>query len=330
MSSLVDGVTLRRAREAFAAHVAPIAGLLADDSVMDIMLNVPRRPGAPGDVWADIVGVGMRHTGVTLTAEEAERIVRDVGRQASGERRLDPKNPVLSCQAALGQFRFEALLPPATPAPTFTIRKYVKRDARLSDYVETRELTGKQAIALSDAAQSGQTILLAGETGSGKTTMLNALLHDAAISGQRRMLIIEDTPELDCPDGPSSRIEVNPASAFGYREAVVSALRQRPNTIALGEVRRPDDAMQAVEAWNTGHQGFGTIHAPSVTGALWRLYSLCRQSESGRHVEPRTILDAIQVVVHMKRVRGRRVIQACRVTGWTGEDFAVCDVAREP
>jgi type IV secretion system protein VirB11 len=130
------------------------------------------------------------------------------------------------------------------------------------------------------------------------------------------------------PAGPSLRLEVRPGSAFGYREAVVSALRQRPNAIVLGELRRPDDAMEALEAWNTGHQGMGTLHAPSCTGMLWRLYSLCRQSESGRHVMHRKISDAVHMVVHMKRVNGRRIADVKRVAGWNGsaENFDLEDV----
>lgn len=314
---IADEITRRRAREAFAAYAQPIAHLLADENVIDIMLNASPSRDEHGHVWIDVAGEGLQFSGVTLTADEAMRLIREVGAHASGERLLDADSPVLSCQAALGQFRFEALIPPAVITPTFTIRKYIKRDVWIQDYVESGELTAAHAATLSCLAQCGATFLLGGETGSGKTTALNALLRCAAADGSRRLLIIEDTPELDCPSGPSSRIEVRPGSGFGYREAIVSSLRQRPNGIVLGELRRSDDAMQAVEAWNTGHQGMGTIHAPSCTGMLWRLYSLCRQSESGRHVTQRTIADAIQVVVHIRRDHGRRVIESRRVTGWS-------------
>jgi pilus assembly protein CpaF len=143
------------------------------------------------------------------------------------------------------------------------------------------------------------------------------------------LLIIEDTPELDCPEGPSLRLEVRPGSAFGYQQAVWSALRQRPDAIVLGEIRRPDDAMEAIEAWNTGHQGFSTVHAPSCTRMLSRVYSLCRQSQNGHHVTQDAVTDAVQIVVHLRRVDGRRVIDVQRVTGWVeGSGFqlkGICD-----
>jgi Flp pilus assembly CpaF family ATPase len=320
MSGFVDEITLRRARESFSAYVEPISHLLDDPEITDVMLNAAASHGEPGRVWVDRVGEGLRPTGVTIAASSAESIIRAFANQSSGEHELHARRPQLSCQAAHGQFRFEALIPPAVITPTFVIRKYIVRDVTLADYVQAGELTEKTAECLASLARSGQTLLLGGETGSGKTTMLNALLREAGNDGARRLLIIEDTPELYCPDGPSSRIEVRPGTAFGYREAVVSALRQRPSGIVLGELRFPDDAVEALRAWNTGHQGMGTLHAPSCTGMLWMLYDLCRQSEKGRHVTQQSIANAIHAVVHLHRKNGRRVIDAALVVGWSDSD----------
>jgi type IV secretion system protein TrbB len=317
MSWQVDEETLRRSREAFAAYVEPIAHLLADDSITDIMLNAAPSHGEPGEVWIDQDGIGLCDSGVRLSADVAQRIIRKFGELAGGEHLFNDQHPVMSAKPAMGQFRMEALIPPAAVSPVFTIRKYVKRRVRLEDYVRSGELTETTACAIAEYSRVGKTILLGGETGCGKTTALNALLHEAGSDKSRRLIIIEDTPELDCPEGPSLRLEVRSGSAFDYPAAVKSALRQRPNVIALGEVRDPPAALQALDAWNTGHQGFGTVHAPSCTGMLWRMYSLCRQSESGRHVVQRTISDAIQVCIHMRRVNGRRLIDVQRVVGWS-------------
>jgi Flp pilus assembly CpaF family ATPase len=325
-----DAVTRQRAREAFDAYVEPIAELLASDSVAEIMLNPAVHPEAHGRVWIDVEGKGIVDSGVTLSATKTEMIMRNFADQATGEHEFNERHPVLSCQAAMGQYRFEGLIPPAAKTPTFTIRKYLKRNVSLVDYVDAGTLTLGECNALAHAARSGETIVLGGQTFSGKTTMLNALLSEASRFGTRRLLIIEDTPELDCPTGPSLRLEVRPGSEFGYQQAVWSSLRQRPDAIVLGEIRRPGDAMEAVEAWNTGHQGFGTVHAPSCTRMLHRLYSLCRQSQNGQHVTQDTITDAVQIVVHLKRVDGRRVIDAQRVIGWdavTGfQTKGICDV----
>lgn len=325
-----DDVTRRRAREAFEAYVEPIAELLASDKVAEIMLNPAVHPEESGRVWIDVDGVGIVDSGVRLTASQAEMIMRVFAGQASGEHEFNEQHPVLSCQAALGQYRFEGLIPPAAKTPTFTIRKYLKRDVTLVDYVDSGSITLDVCNALAKASRDGETIVLGGQTFSGKTTMLNALLSEAALGRTRRLLIIEDTPELDCPAGPSLRLEVRPGSEFGYQQAVWSALRQRPDAIVLGEIRRPGDAMEAVEAWNTGHQGFSTVHAPSCTRMLQRLYSLCRQSQSGQHVTQDTITDAVQIVVHLRRVDGRRVIDVRRVVGWDGangfQTKGICDV----
>lgn len=316
---LAEPETLRRAREAFDAHVEPIAHLLRADDITDIMLNTAEKPGEPGPVWVDRVGVGLQDTSVRLTAREAEKLIRDFAAQANHESPLNRLNPNISCQAALGQYRFEATVPPASFAPTFVIRKYIRRgDVTLADYVQSGALTAAKVEALTRevSADEPATVLVGGETGSGKTTFLHPIIHAAAQNGARRLVLIEDTPELELPPGPNTRLEVKDGTAFGYREAVFSALRQRPDAIVLGEIRRPDDANQAVEAWNTGHQGMATIHAGSCSEMLWRLYSLCRQSESGRHVQQRAIASAVDLCVHLKRIRGKRVITVQRVCGW--------------
>lgn len=315
--SAVDAVTQSRNDEAFFAALEPIVHLVGNPKIAEIMLNPSRSENEPGVVWVDVDGRGIEDSGVRIAAGDAEVLIRTVASQAMGERQLNATQPVLSCQAANGQYRFEGLIPPAVRSPAFTLRKYLKRNVTLADYSLSGVLSETQVDALSKAAfRDAQTILLGGQTFSGKTTLLNSLLQEAAVDPGRRMLIIEDTPEVVVPAGPSLRLEVRPDSAFDYQHAVASALRQRPDAIILGELRRPDDSMQALNAWNTGHQGMGTIHAPSCTEMLWRLYSLCRESESGRHVLQRSVSSAVHMVVHLKRVNGRRIADVQRVAGW--------------
>jgi Flp pilus assembly CpaF family ATPase len=324
-----DPETLRRSREAFDIHVEPIAHLLRADDITDIMLNTPECEGDPGPVWIDRVGVGLVDSGVRLDARTADIVIREFWSQSNTEAPLNNKHPRLSCQAALGQYRVEATIPPASFAPTFVLRKYIRRgEISLLDYVAAGELTASVAEALHSGilADEPATILVGGETGSGKTTFLHPLLRVAGHAGRRRMILIEDTPELELPPGPNTRMQVQTDSAFDYHHAVRSALRQRPDAIVLGEVRAPDDAQQAIRAWTTGHQGMATIHAGDCQEMLWQLHNLCCQSEVGRHTQPRTIASAIDLCVHLRRVRGKRVITVQRVIGWDGSKFQLEDL----
>jgi Flp pilus assembly CpaF family ATPase len=311
-----------RAREAFASNFGKIAHLLTDDTIMDVSLNEPERAGESGPVFVDVVGKGyQRAAGCELTAAEAELVVRTF----SGHAKVlwNPDSPCLSCQAVSGEFRMEAELPFATRrAPVFTIRKYLRQSVRLQQYVESGELSTGQAIALRKAVQDGLTILMAGETGSGKTTLLNALLHSAA-SNNRRVLTIEDTPELERPDALAVQLVVKPGSVFDYPDAVRSALRHKPDVIALGEIRTGEAAYEALDAWQTGHAGMGTLHAGSADRLLWKYLSLLRKSEAGRLVTAEELTHTINVAIHVTRKSGRRVFDLRRVVGWDGKAFVL-------
>lgn len=329
MSIYKDLESEQRDRESFEAHFAPIAHLLASDDITDIMLNTPRVKGEPGEVWIDKQCEGLVDSGVRLSADEALAIVYDVVSTAEGHGQdvvINSGKPVVSCQAAGGQFRFEATVPPASFAPSFVIRLYIQRpDIQLVDYVKAGEMSPAQAEALQTASRSGTTVLLGGETGSGKTTLLMPMIAEVANGGRRRIVLIEDTPELVLPAGPHTRLKVSSSagSAFTYRDAVISALRQRPNVVVLGELRHAADANEAITAWSTGHQGLATLHAGSCREMLWRLHGLCRQSETGRHMQERTIASTIGVCVHLRRQNGRRVIDMQRVLGWDGNDYVL-------
>lgn len=322
--------TLTRQREAFEEHFAPLRELLADPTVKDIMLNAAEQPDECGEVWVDIEGVGLKQTDVRISPTDAIWMIRTVASDADpGEvTELNAANPVLSCRAAQGQFRFEAVIPPNVKTPTFTIRKYIRKNVTLAEYVGTAYnpgvLNADEAETLKTLVRARKTVLVVGETGCGKTTFLNALL---AFVGTRRMILIEDTPELERPNGPSTKIHAH--KHLSYQEAIVSALRQRPDGIVLGEIRHPDDATQALRAWKTGHQGFGTMHAGSCAGALWELFDLTRQSETGRHTHPRQVASAVNAVVHLCRSSGRRTADVQLVSGWSEakQEFLLSPVA---
>ena len=312
--------------DAFTDYIAPLLPLLERPDVTDVMLVEPVRHGDPGPVWVDLHGKGLTRTEVTLRADEAERLIRSVA--AVKRAPLDAANPVLSVMKVFpdgSRWRFEASLPPASTAPTITIRKYTKRNTTIADYIQSKELSIHQATTIVTGLIRGEVVLISGNTGSGKTTLTNAALK-AAGEDNRRIFTIEREPELERPNEVSTQRQAAEGTSFDTRAAVQSALRHRPDLIVVGELLSGSAAVECIKAWNTGHGGMTTIHAPSLTGALWRMYELVQEGSSAR-VEERSIARAVSVVVHVSRNRdGTRTFKVGIVDRWDGTDFVVTEV----
>lgn len=321
MSATYEGLLKTRERERvdFLGRVTPIRALLEDARITDISLNEPAQVGGKGKVWADYNGVGYADTGVELSSLEAELVVRAIANGVT----WSPAHPFVSCQAVGGEYRLEAQMPPATRrAPVFTIRKYLRRRVLLSDYVATGELSQRAATTLSDAVKLPSTVLTAGETGAGKTTLTNALLLEAGTVPGHRILTIEDTPELEQPNELALQLVAQRSGGFTYSEAIKSALRHKPSYIVLGELRPGgDEAFEAICAWRSGHRGMATIHAESAEDMPHTLLSLCRQSTYGRMLTEHDVARYVRILVHVRRVNGRRQFDVRRLVRWDGTSF---------
>ena len=166
------------------------------------------------------------------------------------------------------------MLPPVVASPILTIRKPAPVVYSLDRYVETGVLPAAWADVLRAAVAGRANVLVAGGTGSGKTTFLNALLAEDAFTSSR-VVVIEDTRELRCgADDAVFLLTKNREPAVSMTTLVKATLRLRPDRIVVGEVRGPE-ALDLVKAWNTGHPGgLGTIHANSAADALQRLEDL--------------------------------------------------------
>jgi P-type conjugative transfer ATPase TrbB len=245
-----------------------IARLLEDPAVVEVMLN------PDGRLWIDRLSEGLSDTGERLSAADGERIVRLVAHHVGVE--VHARSPRVSAELPESGERFEGLLPPVVAAPTFAIRKPAVAVFSLDDYVAAGIMSADQAATLRAAVSSRANILVAGGTSTGKTTLTNALLAEVAKT-QDRVVIIEDTRELQCaaPNLVAMRTKDRVAT---LSDLVRSSLRLRPDRIPIGEVRGPE-ALDLLKAWGTGHPGgIGTIHAGTGIGALRRLEQLIQEA----------------------------------------------------
>ncbi len=281
-----------------------ISSALDDDAIVEILVN------PDGKLWLDRHGEGRTHEGVFISPHEAERIIRLVASHIEHE--ATPDTPIISAELPGSGERFEGVLPPVTTAPSFAIRKAAKQIYTLDDYVLAGTLQPCHQDAIIRAVRSKLNILIAGGTGSGKTTLANAILHEIAKDGDR-VVIIEDTRELQCatPDQVALRTR---AGHVTMSDLVRSTMRLRPDRIIVGEVRG-SEALDMLKAWNTGHPGgISTIHANCAMSGLYRLEQLV--SERSNTPQRVLIAEAIDLVIHIEgRGKARRISAMREVRG---------------
>lgn len=295
----------RRSTRMLRTALGPAIGSWLDDpQIVEIMLN------PDGRLWVDRLASGLADTGTTIAPADAERIVRLVAHHVGVE--VHARTPRVSAELPAGGERFEGMLPPIVAAPSFAIRKAAIAVFTLDDYVASGILAPWQRQALRAAVDGRKNILVAGGTGSGKTTLTNALLAEIASDGDR-IVLIEDTRELQCaaPNLVAMRTKEGVAS---LADLVRSALRLRPDRIPIGEVRGAE-ALDLLKAWGTGHPGgFGTIHAGSALGALRRLEQLIQEAVA---TVPRALIAETigMIAVLVREGASRRLCELARVEG---------------
>jgi type IV secretion system protein TrbB len=281
-----------------------IASWLDDPAVIEVMLN------PDGRLWVDRLGEGISDTGMTLGAADGERIIRLVAHHVGVE--VHARSPRVSAELPEGGERFEGLLPPVVAAPAFAIRKPAVAVFTLDDYAAAGIMLPAEAAALRTGVTARANILVAGGTGSGKTTLVNALLAEVAKTSDR-IVLIEDTRELQCA-APNLVAMRTKDGVVTLSDLVRSSLRLRPDRIPIGEVRGAE-ALDLLKAWGTGHPGgIGTIHAGTALGALRRMEQLIQEAVV---TVPRALLaetiDLIAVLV--RDGHGRRLAELARVEG---------------
>ena len=300
----------RRIRMLHTAMGPLIAAALADADVVEVMLN------PDGSLWVDRLSTGRAPTGETLSAADGERIIRLVAAHVGVE--VHRSRPLLSAELPETGGRFEGVLPPASPAPAFALRKRAVGVIPLEDYVRDGVLAEGQAAFLRSAVRERQNILVAGGTSTGKTTLANALLAEIAATDDR-VLVLEDTVELQCVAKDHVPLRTRPG-VVSMTELVRATMRLRPDRVVVGEVRG-GEALDLVKVWGTGHPGgIATVHAGSAQGALLRLEQLILEVAI---TPPRALIaEAVNVVVFIAgRGRARKVRTVARVTGFDSNGY---------
>lgn len=288
-----------------------VLAALVDPAVVEILAN------PDGRLVVDRSGAGRSDTGETLPPEARERVIRLIADYV-GES-VTREDPRLSGVLPGTGERFQGLLPPVAPAPAFSIRKRPAVIWTLGDYVRDGVMSSKQAAILGAAARDRLNILISGGTGSGKTTLANAVLAEPAFADDR-VFLVEDTPELQCSawDVVPVLTRRQPVS-IGVADLVRDALRMRPDRIVVGEMRDGAAALETLKSWNTGHPGgLSTIHANSAEDVLRRLEDLI--AEVAARPSRRAIAQAVDRIVHIRRTADGRRVEAIVGVTWSEGD----------
>lgn len=231
------------------------------------------------------------------------------------DRVVNEKTPVLEARLPWSRGgRFEGLVPPVVSQPCFSIRFPPSESMSLDDLSDSNTLTVSQASYLEEAVSKRKNIVVSGGTGSGKTTIANALL---ATIDDGRVLVLEDNPEIRLRNKNTDYYQTS--ENFSLRDAVRVCMRMRPDRIVVGELRDGGAALDTLKAWSTGHPGgISTIHAGGARGVFNRLMSLMGEvvvSPSGDLVK-----EAVDVRVHVQKEADEDGIIRRRVTeiieGW--------------
>ncbi|MBB3933747.1 type IV secretion system protein VirB11 [Kaistia hirudinis] len=283
---------------------------LDDPTVVEIMLN------PDGRIFIERLGHGIAPAG-EMTAATAEIIIGSVAHALQSE--ADDERPIISGELPIGGHRFEGVLPPVVSAPSFTIRRLASRLIPLDDYVASSVMTEMQAQVIRSAISARLNIVISGGTGSGKTTLANAVIAEIVRTApEDRIVILEDTFEIQC--AAENVVSLHTSDTVDMARLLKSTMRLRPDRIVVGEVR-DGAALTLLKAWNTGHPGgVTTIHSNSAMSALRRLEQLT--AEASQQPMREVIGEAVDLIVSIERMpKGRRVRDVIHVERFAGDQY---------
>ena len=293
-----------------------LCGLLQAPDVVELMLN------ADGRVWVDRLGREMEPV-CQMASATAESLIATVASTIRST--VTRENPILECELPLAApfcgARFEAVIPPnVSPGPVFTIRRKASAVFTLDQYVAAGIMTPGQCTAIKRAVRERRNILVVGGTGTGKTTLTNAILADMTeAAAAHRLVIIEDTSEIQC--AAENVVILRATDSVTMLRLLKTTMRLRPDRIIVGEVRG-GEALALLKAWNTGHPGgvctvHANTHANAARAGLTRIEQLIQEASSSPMRE--LIAEAVDLIVSIAKADnppGRLVQEVVSVSGF--------------
>jgi pilus assembly protein CpaF len=313
--------------ETILPFLKPIEHLIRDDSISEVMVN------GPDHIFIEKAGFIETVPGIHLGEKSLMVAVKNIARRLGSD--ISDVQPILDSRLPDGS-RVAVVIPPCSVnGVTLTIRKFNSRSFNINDLVETGTMERWLAHQLEDYVLGRKNILIAGSTGSGKTSLLNVL--GKFIPADERVLLIEDTSEIHLAQDNLVRFEARQAQndlpAITIRDLLKAALRHRPDRIILGEIRG-GEAFDLLQLLNTGHSGsLSTVHAASARQGLSRFISCVLQSgvEIPYRALKTNVGDSVNVVVHLERRPGRRYVsEVIEIHGYDPErDEYDCSVVFE-
>ncbi len=290
--------------ETILPFLRPIEHLIMDDTISEVMVNGASR------VFIERAGVLQEVPDLKLTEKSLMVAVKNIARRLGDD--ISEQKPILDSRLPDGS-RVAAVIPPCSiHGVTLTIRKFNSCHLTMDDLVRHGSLNEALALRLKTYVEDRQNILISGGTGTGKTTLLNAL--GKLLSDDNRILLIEDTSEIQLQKPNLVRLEARQAQsglpAVTIRDLLKASLRHRPDRIILGEIRG-GEAFDLLQLLNTGHSGtLSTVHASSAQQAISRFTSCVLQSgvELPYRAIKTNIGDSLNVIIQLERRPGRRFV----------------------
>ncbi|MEQ1504225.1 MAG: CpaF family protein [Myxococcota bacterium] len=305
--------------------LGPLDRFLDSPDVSEIMVN------GPYVLFIERKGKLTETGHKFLDDEHVERIIRRITSRIG--RTVGPDSPLVDARLPDGSRVNAAVAPCTLDGPSLTIRKFSRRKLTLNDLMNFGAMSPNMGEFLSAIVKARRNIVVAGGTGSGKTTLINALSHH--IPNGERVVTIEDAAELQLSQRNVVRMESkkptfdNPAQVT-IRDCLVNALRMRPERILIGECRS-SEALDMLQAMNTGHDGsMTTVHANTPRDTVSRLETLALMSGIDLPVSVirKQIASAVHFIVQVSRLRdgSRRITHITEVQGMEGEIVVLGDI----